>query len=341
MLPRVISLLISALIGAFTGLLIAGASAAFAATTTHIDLPVAKSYALACGGAGGAFAPVTSPRAPGLCLPNPCAAQLGRAQFGALILGRPADDAAWDSYASRYAEVCRAEAVVPSTVPRASTTTTFWEPLVSLGDTTSWPALTPLAAQDAGNVTAFYAGAGEEGTWEGPQKASRQGLARDASTASGGSGRFAPTPANGFALTSAQGAFVFDSARASRSSAAGIAAPRGIQLVAGQAGAVVPLPAPFWLLLTGLLALRYAGTAAKPLLRRRRSAPIPTSAPINNRPVAGSGTVGTTGPGFTILYPIDRMVKLSFRPSAPIPKNDPRIGVVKVKTCCDAPAAIV
>ena len=236
MLPRVISLLISALIGAFTGLLIAGASAAFAAKTTHIDLPVAKSYALACGGAGGGFAPVTSPRAPGLCLPNPCAAQLGWAQFGALILGRSADDAVWDSYASRYAEVCRAEAVVPSTVPHASTTTTFGEPLVSIGDTTSWPALTPLTAQGAGNVTAFYAGAGEEGTWEGPQKASPQGLARDASTASGASGRFAPAPANGFALTSTQGAFVFDSARALRNSAAGIAAPRGIQLVAGQAG---------------------------------------------------------------------------------------------------------
>ena len=303
MLPRVISLLISTLIGAFTGLLIAGASTAFAATTTHIDLPVAKSNALACGGAGGAFAPVTSPRAPGLCLPNPCAAQLSRAQFGALILGRPADDAVWDSYASRYAEVCRAEAVVPSTVPRASTTTTFWEPLVSIGDTTSWPALTPLAAQDADNVTAFYAGAGEEGTWEGPQKASRQGLARDASTAPGASGRFAPATANGFALTSTQGAFVFDSARALRSSAAGIAAPPRIQLVLGQAEAVVPLPAPFWFLLTGLLALRYAGTAANPLLllRRRRSAPTPTSAPISNRPVAGSGTVGTTGPGVTIL----------------------------------------
>lgn len=199
MLPRVISLLISALIGA---------SPAAAATTTHIDLPVAKSYALACGGAGGAFAPVTSPRAPGLCLPNPCAAQLNRAQFGALILGRPADDAAWDSYASRYAELCRAEAVVPSTVPRASTTTTFWEPLVSIGDTTSWPALTPLAAQGDDSVTAFYAGAGEEGTWEGRQKASPQGLARDASNVPGASGRFAPATANGFALTSTQGAFV-------------------------------------------------------------------------------------------------------------------------------------
>ena len=74
MIPRVISLLISALLRAFTGFIIARASAAFAATTTHINLPVAKSYALASGGAGGAFAPVTSPRAPGLCLPNPCAA---------------------------------------------------------------------------------------------------------------------------------------------------------------------------------------------------------------------------------------------------------------------------
>ncbi|WP_411723241.1 hypothetical protein [Loktanella salsilacus] len=108
MIPRVISLLISALIGA---------SPAAAATTTHINLPVAKSCALACGGAGGAFAPVTSPRAPGLCLPNPCATQLSRAQFGALILGRPADDATRDSYASRYAEVCRAKAVMPSTGP--------------------------------------------------------------------------------------------------------------------------------------------------------------------------------------------------------------------------------
>ncbi len=51
--------------------MIAVACPALSATTTHIDLPVAKSYALACGGAGGAFAPVTSPRTPGLCLPNP------------------------------------------------------------------------------------------------------------------------------------------------------------------------------------------------------------------------------------------------------------------------------
>jgi hypothetical protein len=140
MLPRVISLLISALLGAVTGRIIAGASAAFAATTTHIDLPVAKSYALVCGGAGGAFAPVTSPRVPGLCLPNPCAVQLSRAQFGALILGRAADGAAWDSYTSRYAETCRAEAVVPSPVPRVLTTASFWEPLVVSGTATLWPA---------------------------------------------------------------------------------------------------------------------------------------------------------------------------------------------------------
>ncbi|WP_386685079.1 hypothetical protein [Loktanella sp. R86503] len=241
MLPRVLSLLISALLGAITGILIAGAFPAFAATTTQIDLPVAKSYAQVCGGAGGSFAPVTSARVPGLCLPSPCAAQLSRAQFGALILGRAADGAAWDSYASRYAETCRAEAVAPGLVPRAATTAEFWEPLIDLGTARLWPVLTPLVAGGDRSVTAFYAGPLGKGTWDGPQAASPQRLLQGAAPASGARTATASAVATGFTLAGAEEPFVFAGARALRSTAAAAAMPLKVQLVlSGQAEAVGP-----------------------------------------------------------------------------------------------------
>ena len=71
-------------------------------------------------------------RAPAFCLPEPCRAALSREELGRDILGRPAEDWEWDTYYSRYAEFCRAEAVVPrGSTPPVRTAEAFWTPIIA------------------------------------------------------------------------------------------------------------------------------------------------------------------------------------------------------------------
>lgn len=120
---------------------------AFAATSSLPDtsmpgLALMDPIGTGCIDGGGSDDPFPSSkgvRAPTFCLPNPCKAALSREELGRDILGRSAETWEWDAYYSRYAEFCRAEAVVPRGGASAPTAETFWAPLITPGIATYLP----------------------------------------------------------------------------------------------------------------------------------------------------------------------------------------------------------
>jgi hypothetical protein len=117
---------------AFAMLLIA--PPAFAATITLPTLAQMDPVGTGCIDGGGYDDPFPSSkgvRAPAFCLNNPCQRALSRDQLGNDILGRPAHNWEWDTYYSRYAEFCRAEAVVPRGGSPVRTAEAFWAPIVA------------------------------------------------------------------------------------------------------------------------------------------------------------------------------------------------------------------
>ncbi|MFZ3585340.1 hypothetical protein ACOI1H_24935 [Loktanella sp. DJP18] len=85
------------------------------------------------GGYDDPFPAAKGVRAPAFCLTDPCVGSLSRDELSFDVLGREAEDWEWDAYYSRYAEFCRAEAVVPRGAGESPVRTAqaFWAPLLA------------------------------------------------------------------------------------------------------------------------------------------------------------------------------------------------------------------
>ena len=91
------------------------------------------------GGVDDPFPSSKGVRAPAFCLQDPCKGALTREELGRDILGRPAENWEWDTYYSRYAEFCRADAFVPRGGAPILTAETFWAPFTAPGIATYLP----------------------------------------------------------------------------------------------------------------------------------------------------------------------------------------------------------
>lgn len=109
------------------------ASPAYSATFVLPAMPAMDPVGTGCIEGGGADDPFPSSkgvRAPAFCLHDPCDRSLTRAELSRDIIGRDVDDWEWHAYYSRYAEMCRAEAVNPDAPVGPVTAQNFWAPLL-------------------------------------------------------------------------------------------------------------------------------------------------------------------------------------------------------------------
>ena len=115
-------------------LLIIGASPAFCATMPVPTAPVLDPIGTGCIDGGGPDDPFPSSkgvRAPAFCVSNPCDRALTRVELSRDIIGRDVEDWEWDAYYSRYAELCRADAVNHDAPSGPVTAEAFWAPLLA------------------------------------------------------------------------------------------------------------------------------------------------------------------------------------------------------------------
>lgn len=114
--------------------LIIGASPAFSATTPVPTVPMLDPIGTGCIDGGGYDDPFPSSkgvRAPAFCVFNPCNRALTRVELSRDIIGRDVEDWEWDAYYSRYAELCRADAVNRDAPSGPVTAEAFWAPLLA------------------------------------------------------------------------------------------------------------------------------------------------------------------------------------------------------------------
>ena len=152
------------------GLLILGTSPAFCATMPIPTVPVLDPIGTGCINGGGPDDPFPASkgvRAPAFCIFNPCDRSLTRVELGRDIIGREVENWEWDAYYSRYAEICRADAVNRNGPSKPVTAEEFWAPLIS-GPPTLYLASAagpvgstgPISNPNAGSGSGFVPGAG-------------------------------------------------------------------------------------------------------------------------------------------------------------------------------------
>ena len=121
-------------LGRLAVLLIIGASPVFSATMPLPTVPVLDPIGTGCIDGGGYDDPFPSSkgdRAPAFCVFNPCDRALTRVELSRDIIGREVETWEWDAYYSRYAEICRADAVNRDTPSGPVTAEAFWAPLLA------------------------------------------------------------------------------------------------------------------------------------------------------------------------------------------------------------------
>ncbi|MFZ3583345.1 hypothetical protein ACOI1H_14390 [Loktanella sp. DJP18] len=192
------------------------------------------------GGYDDPFPSSKGVRAPAFCLPHPCDEALTRTELGRDILGREVADWEWDTYYSRYAEFCRAEAVVPrgDAAPSGNAVADFWAPILAP------PVLAYLPAGPGRSGIAPSAGSGGGGIpfiptipiGGGPPPDTGDGTSPGGGGSPNPGGDGGPNPGGGGSPNPGGG---------------GGTNPGGD----GGIPPVVPLPMTAWLLLSGLLAL--------------------------------------------------------------------------------------
>ena len=113
---------------------IIGASPAFSAPMPVPTVPMLDPIGTGCIDGGGYDDPFPSSkgvRAPAFCVFNPCDRALTRVELGRDFIGRDVEDWEWDAYYSRYAELCRADAVNRDAPSGPVTAEAFWAPLLA------------------------------------------------------------------------------------------------------------------------------------------------------------------------------------------------------------------
>lgn len=233
-------------------------SPAFAATLAPPAIAVMDPMGTGCIDGGGYDDPFPSSkgiRAPAFCLPRPCDRALTRTELGYDVIGRDAEDWEWDTYYSRYAEICRAEALNADTPPKSLTERDFWAPLLTPSDQIARsagprrPAQDLIARPNPGQVNLFV-----------PSLSS--------GTLSGGASGRPLIDAGGNGLIPLFGTVGTDTAGPGATSPTNSGAPTPGSGSAGSMSGggmselpVVPLPLPGLLLLAGLLGLAGARRA--------------------------------------------------------------------------------
>lgn len=226
------------------------ASPAFAATTTPSAITMMDPIGTGCVDGGGYDDPFPSGkgvRAPAFCLPNPCDRALSRAELSRDIIGRDVENWEWDAYYSRYAEICRAEALGADAPRKPVTTDTFWEPLINPPQLAYLPAgraNSLFTNPNAGSGTSFSPGPGSVLTGGGAGATSStpgnagSGNTPDTTTPGGSDGGGGNTSNSGGTGTTPGGG-----GGTSNNGGGGGQPP------------VIPIPTPAWLLISAIIAI--------------------------------------------------------------------------------------